>query len=156
MFAFGVNYEKPTIIMYTPDLARHLKDLENLRCEAKPTGISDGREVDGIWNSAADVAYPAELNLWIAQAIAQLATTHRDIGPHPLVSKLIEGLYNILHETSSNNSSNPTPVPPLVTDYATPSLSTCCRTTCACRLRDSSSSLSMSCSDPSESPESTE
>ena len=104
MLAFGVNYEKPTIIMYTPDLARHLKDLGNLRCEAKPTGSSGGREVYGIWNSAADVAYPAELNLWIAQAIAQLATTHRDIEPHPLVSKLMEGLYNVLHETSSNNS----------------------------------------------------
>ena len=111
MLAFGVNYEKPTIVMCAPNLARHLKDLRNLQCDAKPTGSSGGREVNGIWNSAADVAYPTELNLWIAQAIAQLATTHRGIGLHSPVSKLMEGLYNILHEASSNNSSNPTPVP---------------------------------------------
>ena len=31
MCAFGVNYEKPTTIMYTPGLARHLEDLGKLR-----------------------------------------------------------------------------------------------------------------------------
>ena len=44
-----------------------------------------------MWNSAAAAAYPAELNLWIAQAIAHLATAHREVKPHPLVAQRMEG-----------------------------------------------------------------
>ena len=111
MLAFGGNYEGSTIVMCAPNLSCHLEDLRNLQCDAEPTSSSGGREVNGIWNSAANVTYPTELDLWITLAIAQLATTHRGIGLHSPLSKLMEGLYNILHEASSNDSSNPTPVP---------------------------------------------
>ena len=89
MCAFGVDYEKPTTFMYTPGLAKHLQDLDTLRCTHgnKHSGKAGGEKADGVWNSAAAAAYPAELNLWIAQAISHLATAHREVALHPLVSQ---------------------------------------------------------------------
>ena len=100
MCSFGVDYEKPTTIMYTPGLAQHLQDLNLLKCEHnhQHSGKAGGVKSHGVWNSAAAAAYPAELNLWIAQAIAHLATAHRDVQPHPLVAKRMGGSDNIIHE----------------------------------------------------------
>ena len=89
MCAFGVDYEKPTTIMYTPRLASGLQDLDLLQCThgGKHKGSAGGIKDQGVWNSASAAAYPAELNLLIAQAFAQLVEGHRDIPPHPLVAQ---------------------------------------------------------------------
>ena len=86
--------------MYTPGLAQHLQDLNLLKCEHnhQHSGKAGGVKSHGVWNSAAAAAYPAELNLWIAQAIAHLATAHRDVQPHRLVAKRMGGSDNIIHE----------------------------------------------------------
>ena len=115
MCAFGVDYEKPTTLMYTPGLAKHLQDLDHLRCthEKGHDGKAGGEKVDGVWNSAAAAAYPAELNLWLAQAIAHLATAHREIPPHPLVSQRMNGGESLVFESDAPSTSRPiqTPIP---------------------------------------------
>ena len=107
--AFGVNYEKPTTLMYTPGLSKHLQDLNSLRCTHghKHDGKAGGEKINGVWNSAAAAAYPAELNLWIAQALAQLATSHREVPPHPLVARRMEGDNNVVYESDSPSTTTP-------------------------------------------------
>ena len=104
MCAFGVNYEKPTTLMYTPGLSKHLQDLDLLRCthKHKHDGKAGGEKVNGVWNSAAAASYPAELNLWIAQALAALAVSHREIPLHPLVAQRAEGRDDVAYESDSS------------------------------------------------------
>ena len=116
MCAFGVNYEKPTTLMYTPGLSKSLQDLDALRCthNHKHDGKAGGEKSNGVWNSAAAAAYPAELNLWIAQALAQLATAHRELHLHPLVARRMEDGDSVVYESDSpsNVASNQDYVPP--------------------------------------------
>ena len=89
--------------MYTPGLSKHMQDLSLLRCthDHKHDGKAGGEKVNGVWNSAAAAAYPAELNLWIAQAFSQLATSHREVPIHPLVASKMEDRENIVYESDS-------------------------------------------------------
>ena len=74
MCAFGTPYQKHTTIIYTTGLAPGLDDLDRLECTHSDHKERAGgsKDSDDTWNSAAAAAYPAELNLTIAYAIANL------------------------------------------------------------------------------------
>ena len=65
--------------MFTPGLAKGLEDLDYLKCthDHSLQAKAGGTKADGVWNSAAAAAYPAELNLIIAHAIASLVSSDR-------------------------------------------------------------------------------
>ena len=89
--------------MYTRGLSRGLQDLDLLRCEHgnKHNDRAGGTKINGIWNSAAAGAYPADLNLWIAQSFGQLVATHKEIPQHPIVAKFKEKTTGLVHEVSA-------------------------------------------------------
>ena len=84
--AVGAPWRKDTTFMCTPALCFILSDLELLECtheshEQRAVGV---RESDGTWNSKRAAAYPAQLNIILAQAMARLAApTHTHHQPSP-------------------------------------------------------------------------
>ena len=87
MCAFGRPYQKQTTLMYSPGLAPGLDDLNFLKCthadhKEKAGGSRDSNDE---WNSAAAAAYPAELNLIISYAIANL---RKDVGEPALLPEV--------------------------------------------------------------------
>ena len=79
--AFGARVLKHTTLMYTPALDKSLADFDNLKCTSTaPLERAGGsRNADGTWNSAATAAYPAEMNLAIAQCFAVAAGTQHTL-----------------------------------------------------------------------------
>ena len=122
MCAFGVDYEKPTTLMFTPRLAAGLQDLDLLQCThgGRHRGSAGGLKENGVWNSAAAAAYPAELNLLLAQSMAQLVDGHRDIPPHPLVARRVaQRDPRLSFDTDSSRSASAPQNQPAATGVAT-------------------------------------
>jgi len=73
--AVGAPWRKDTTCMCTPALGFILSELELLKCahESHEQRAGGVRESDGTWNSKRAAAYPAQLNLILAQAMARLA-----------------------------------------------------------------------------------
>ena len=77
--AFGAPVLKYTTLMYTPGLDKTLGDFNKLECTHTSHADRAGgsRRSDGTWNSADKAAYPANMNLALAQCFAVAAGTHR-------------------------------------------------------------------------------
>ena len=69
----GAPWQKRTTILYSPSFEDWMGPLRKLQCNhsshARPAG---GEVIDGEWNSKETSAYPAEMNLYLAKAIASL------------------------------------------------------------------------------------
>ncbi len=104
--AVGAPWRKDTTFMCTPALCFILSDLELLECtheshEQRAVGV---RESDGTWNSKRAAAYPAQLNIILAQAMARLAApTHTHHQPSP----------SQLPPSTFPPMATPTPPPPM-------------------------------------------
>ena len=72
---FGAGTQKYTTFWFTPGLTPQLQSLKRLLCTHAPGAHASAaggvRADDGTWNSAATSAYPADLNLFVAEAILQ-------------------------------------------------------------------------------------
>ena len=84
--AFGASVLKHTTLMYTPSLEKTLGDFGRLKCtHTSHTDRAGGnRRADGTWNSADMAAYPANMNLALAQCIAVAAGAQKDAFNLPL------------------------------------------------------------------------
>jgi len=75
---FGADTEKYTTFMYTPGFDAYLGPINGLRCNhpqgSHRTSAGGQRDNEGTWNSRESAAFPADLNLHIAQSIASLIT----------------------------------------------------------------------------------
>ena len=75
---FGADTQKYTTFMYTPGFDTSLSPINGLRCNHPPGShrASAGglRNDNGTWNSRESAAFPADLNLHVAQSIASLVT----------------------------------------------------------------------------------
>eukprot|EP00965_Chrysotila_dentata_P170026 5612496-Pleurochrysis_carterae.AAC.1 len=74
MCALGADGQKFTTLMVTPGIAPKLAHLESLRCTHLTHHIRCGgaKAPDGSWVSRQTAAYPPDLKLIIARAIAAL------------------------------------------------------------------------------------
>lgn len=75
---FSADSQKYTTFMYSPGFESSFSILHTLLCD-HPTGTHSAtagglRDADGKWNSADAAAFPADLNLFIAQGVAALIT----------------------------------------------------------------------------------
>ena len=83
----GGDFQKYTTLLVSPGMSTHVDALSGLKCIHKSHARrAGGDKVDGRWVSAEAAAYPAELNLFFAQAFARLVSSHaprerRDSGP---------------------------------------------------------------------------
>ena len=82
---FGADAQKYTTFWFTPGLAPHLASLRDMACSHAPGahasnagGVQLG---DGSWNSAATAAYPADLNLFIAECVLALRVAQESGAP---------------------------------------------------------------------------
>ena len=70
---FGAPYPKYTTLWFSVGLAQQLQGLRRLLCTHAPGthGSAAGgvQRADGTWNSADAAAYPADFNLFVAEAI---------------------------------------------------------------------------------------
>ena len=83
MCAFSSPWQKYTTLVFSAGFDAWLTPLRKLSCEhaghAEPAG---GQNTDGEWQSARAAAYPADFNLYLARAIAALASPK--VKPTPL------------------------------------------------------------------------
>ena len=88
MCQFGAKYKKDTTLMFTPGLSRDLSDLGAIKCThgSRHEERAGGEKINGVWNSAATAAYPAEFNLYIAQCINRLVVNKLKLKYHPSIS----------------------------------------------------------------------
>ena len=94
MCQFGAKYKKDTTLMFTPGLARDLSDLNAIKC-THLNGHEEragGERINGVWNSAATAAYPADFNLYIAQCINRLVVHQLELRQHPSISREDENI----------------------------------------------------------------
>ena len=71
MCAFGAEWQKETTLMYTAGLDAWLDSLHERTCEhSHHAKLAGGNKNEGSWNSNATAAYPPDLNLFFAQAMA--------------------------------------------------------------------------------------
>ena len=109
--AFGAQVLKYTTLMYTPGMDKTLGDFNRLKCEHSSHAEKAGgsRRADGTWNSADKAAYPADLNLALAQSIAVVAGTQKSMTlklPLPSDSALADTDGSPSHEASANGGAN--------------------------------------------------
>ena len=73
---FGADTQKYSTFWFTPGLAPHMRSLRRLLCTHAPGthgAVAGGVQLpNGSWNSAASAAYPADLNLFIAESLLAL------------------------------------------------------------------------------------
>eukprot|EP00965_Chrysotila_dentata_P017666 587241-Pleurochrysis_carterae.AAC.1 len=84
MCALGAEGQKFTTFLVTPGIAPKLAHLESLRCTHMSHSARCGgtKTPDGSWVSQQTAAYPPDLNLIIARAIAALRpNTHESLQP---------------------------------------------------------------------------
>ena len=73
---FGADSQKYTTFWFTAGLSTQMRPLHNLACSHAPGAHASSaggvQNVDGTWNSAVTAAYPADLNLFIAESLLEL------------------------------------------------------------------------------------
>ena len=75
---FGAEWQKYTTFLYSPGFEQQLAPLHELLC-SHPAGTHTAaagghRAPDGVWNSSDTAAFPADLNLFLAQCVRGLVT----------------------------------------------------------------------------------
>ena len=75
---FGADWQKYTTFLYSAGFDEQLAPLQALLCthpEGAHTASAGGvRDANGTWNSRQAAAFPADLNLFLAQAVLCLVT----------------------------------------------------------------------------------
>ena len=82
---FGADYQKYTSFLYSAGFDEQLHPLQSLLC-SHPTGTHSAaaggyRDSEGVWNSSDTAAFPADLNLFLAQTV--LGLVDGEISPAP-------------------------------------------------------------------------
>ncbi|KAL3926603.1 MAG: hypothetical protein SGPRY_003225, partial [Prymnesium sp.] len=105
------DYSKYTTLCYTAGLAPSLRPLRGAVCVHAPGSHESAagglQHPDGKWNSVASAAYPADLNLFFAEALASLVVQLQPIQDDPDASPK-EPLTNLVREIISLPPSDPT------------------------------------------------
>ena len=109
--ALGTPWRKDATLMCTPALGFMLSDLELLKCthESHERRAGGFWKSDGTWNSKRAAAYPAQLNIILARAMARLAA--------PLHTRTQSSLP---HTPPSTPPPMATPTPPPPMSHAPP------------------------------------
>ena len=85
---FGADTQKYTTFWFTPGLSDCMQPLGNLACSHAPGSHAAGagglQHDDGTWNSAATAAYPADLNLFLAENFLSLRVTQESLDTSPV------------------------------------------------------------------------
>jgi hypothetical protein len=74
--AVGAQHRKLTTLLFSSGLAPMLRPFDRFRCtHSNHPGAAGGERINGTWKSAESAAYPAELNMLLAQAVTALVTS---------------------------------------------------------------------------------
>ena len=84
--AIGADYQKYTTLTCSPAYAAQLRGLNKLKCNHKAHKQVGGDRMGNEWTSALSAAYPADLNLLLAQCSATLVA--KPVPPTPLAEPM--------------------------------------------------------------------